>query len=102
MTLVNVALEVDLFPSVIKAFQCSLTDKSVDALAKLFARPGLTPKTALRELHLSHNSLTDDGVRRLLDAIADCSGYPWTNDEGGRPQPLWLRLENNAVKDPEA
>ena len=24
------------------------------------------------------------------------------NDEGGNPQPLWLRLENNVIRDPDA
>ena len=78
----------------IRLHMCRVGDGGARALAAfLLALPAHAPDLPW-ELHLSHNRVSTDGCRELLAAVA--ARYPRA-DERGRPVPLWLRLEHNAV-----
>ncbi|CAE7200588.1 unnamed protein product [Symbiodinium microadriaticum] len=73
---------------VLKLFKNQLDDSGAEGLAEMLGR-----KPAIEEVHLSHNLFTAAGCRCLVEAC-----------ERVRPekcQPLWLRLEQNNVADPE-
>jgi hypothetical protein len=55
-----------------------------------------------RELHFSSlgGLVTDDGVLAFLRTIHRKGLYPLRNSDGSH-EPLWLRLENNGIEDPE-
>eukprot|EP00931_Biecheleriopsis_adriatica_P035299 TRINITY_DN20311_c0_g1_i2.p1 TRINITY_DN20311_c0_g1~~TRINITY_DN20311_c0_g1_i2.p1 ORF type:complete len:542 (-),score=120.98 TRINITY_DN20311_c0_g1_i2:139-1764(-) len=73
---------------ILKLFKNALDDAGAKALAELFhIWPGI------EEMHLSHNQFTAAGADALVMAA-----------EESRPDnvsPLWLRLEQNCIADPE-
>ncbi|CAK0855382.1 unnamed protein product [Prorocentrum cordatum] len=73
---------------VLKLFMNDIDDDGAEALAALVRR---TP--TIEEMHLSHNRFTSRGVEAIVEAA-----------DGARPSkanPLWLRLEQNDVSDPD-
>ncbi|CAJ1341263.1 unnamed protein product [Effrenium voratum] len=71
---------------VLKAYKNEIGDAGARHIARLIRRCRY-----IEEVHLSHNQLTEEGVRVIIEAA--CS----------RPQqasPLWLRLERNWVAEP--
>jgi len=74
---------------ILKLYRNNLDDKSAERLAEMLRK---CPE--LEELHLSHNFFTADGVKRL---VAAGESFSWED----KTQPLWLRLEQNSVVDPE-
>lgn len=74
---------------VLKLYRNNLDDSGATGLAELFAKC-----TGIEEVHLSHNRFTAAGVETMVRAA-----------EEARPDsmsPLWLRLEQNEVADPDA
>ncbi|CAE8621265.1 unnamed protein product, partial [Polarella glacialis] len=55
---------------------------------------------AVLELHLSHNFIPREGAVDILKAIAYNTAYPIETGRG-RVLPLWLRLEQNMVVQPD-
>lgn len=59
---------------------------------------------ALHEVHLSHNKLDDEAALEMIRLFTDHPKYPPRKArEGGvgeAPVPVWLRLNNNWIKDP--
>lgn len=74
---------------ILKLYKNQLDDGATQRLAEMLLR---TPE--LEELHLSHNLFTADGVKCLVAA-----GGTFADDD--KSQPLWLRLEQNSVENPE-
>lgn len=60
--------------------------------------------SSLQELHLSHNEIDDDACFELIQLLAQHPRYPLTRaQENGHdeyPSPIWLRLNNNVVREP--
>ncbi len=65
----------------------------------------------LRDLHLSDNRITQNGLRRLLEGLDEAFQYPILqldhgngNSNGskssGKVWPLWLRINNNYIHSP--
>lgn len=62
---------------------------------------------AIREMHLSHNELDEEAVSELLRTLyGQKSRYPPRRPaddlEGGEFVPVWMRLNNNRVREPAA
>merc|ERR1719473_984177 len=60
----------------------------------------VTP-VAVFELHLSHNYIPREGAVDILKAVAYNTAYPSERPGKGRV-PLWLRLEQNVVENPDS
>lgn len=73
---------------VLKLFRNDIDDDGAEELAA-FVRKSST----IEELHLSHNKFTQRGVTAIVSAADE-------SREKDR-DPLWLRVEQNSVKDPE-
>lgn len=105
----NVTIEV------IKMFKCGLTNDAITSVARYMDWCATDLKHAVEELHLSDNEMEQAGFRALLDAVVKNEVYPAgdrtvaaTGSKGGGPRramvrntPLWLRVDNNRIKDPE-
>eukprot|EP00434_Breviolum_minutum_P033773 symbB.v1.2.029884.t2/scaffold3315.1/size59195/3 len=74
---------------ILKLFKNQLDDRATERLAEMLRK---TPE--LEELHLSHNLFTGEGVKCL---VAAAETFSWDD----KAQPLWLRLEQNSVVEPE-
>mmetsp|Transcript_474 Transcript_474/g.852 ORF Transcript_474/g.852 Transcript_474/m.852 type:complete len:900 (+) Transcript_474:70-2769(+) len=83
-----------------------LTTNAAAPIAQMIGALGSGPRSAIEELHLSHNALGQDGVMTILESIAgakvsgDAPTYPIsiTSSVGAEKttwKPLWLRIENN-------
>mmetsp|Transcript_127856 Transcript_127856/g.368202 ORF Transcript_127856/g.368202 Transcript_127856/m.368202 type:complete len:545 (-) Transcript_127856:138-1772(-) len=69
---------------VLKLFKNRLDDGAVPDLSELFEK-----STSLREVHLSHNAFTADGITMMVQAA--------TRSQRGANAALWLRVENNKL-----
>eukprot|EP00397_Hematodinium_sp_SG-2012_P024243 GEMP01025243.1.p1 GENE.GEMP01025243.1~~GEMP01025243.1.p1 ORF type:complete len:731 (+),score=214.27 GEMP01025243.1:114-2306(+) len=79
----------------IKTYRNLLDDSIVNTLVEyLYTQPEAHP---IHGMHMSHNQITNKGAMRLVKAADQCGHYPRKLTR----QPLWLRLENNAIVDPE-
>ncbi|CAK0902522.1 unnamed protein product [Prorocentrum cordatum] len=59
---------------------------------------GLTKEQAPTEMHLSDCAITSEGFYHLMSAIEESDLYPGA-PPGGKPRPLYLRLENNYISE---
>ena len=59
----------------------------------------VTPETCPSELHLSDCAITTKGFNLLMTAIKETECYPYTHPRNGNKKPLYLRLENNYIKE---
>eukprot|EP00440_Ansanella_granifera_P073000 gb/GFBE01079217.1/.p1 GENE.gb/GFBE01079217.1/~~gb/GFBE01079217.1/.p1 ORF type:complete len:278 (+),score=69.47 gb/GFBE01079217.1/:1-834(+) len=74
---------------VLKLFKNRIDDVGAEALAELCRKlPGI------EEMHLSHNQFTAAGVRKIVVAAEEVRSPEAT--------PLWLRVEQNLIDDPDA
>lgn len=64
------------------------------ALSKLLRHSKNPP----RELHLSHNFLDRQAVRRILEELSRNPAYPIRKNKNDPPTPLWLRVERQRVQ----
>jgi len=83
-----------------------------DAGAKKIADFLIKSNKCVRELHLSHNRITNQGARMLFEAVKECR-YPLIENRPKKPNeenneikdeklystPLWLRLEWNMINE---
>ncbi|CAE8673231.1 unnamed protein product, partial [Polarella glacialis] len=81
---------------VVKLFKNNLGRAAAHALMDWLV---VTP-IAVLELHLSHNFIPREGAVDILKAIAYNTAYPIETGRG-RVLPLWLRLEQNMVVQPD-
>jgi hypothetical protein len=80
---------------VMKAYRNVLDDSIVDTIVEyLYTQPESFP---MHGIHCSHNSITDQGAFRLIQAAAKCGHYPRLTSR----LPLWLRLECNHIANPQ-
>jgi len=80
----------------IKCFRNLLDDAIVDTLVEyLYTQPEAFP---MHGIHMSHNQITEKGALRLINAAENCGHYPRKLTK----LPLWLRIENNFVREPMA
>jgi len=77
----------------LKLHNNKIGDGSVPHLVELIKKQAEDENEPLRELHLSHNKLSLDGVQALVDAALDTGAYP-----GKSTVPFWLRVEKNTFK----
>merc|ERR1711957_1096800 len=68
---------------VVKVYKNRIGDDSADLWTTLF-----TCCRYIKELHLSHNRLTSDGIRSLVSAVETSRSSSWGC--------VWLRLEMNS------
>eukprot|EP00927_Polykrikos_kofoidii_P034105 TRINITY_DN28936_c0_g1_i1.p1 TRINITY_DN28936_c0_g1~~TRINITY_DN28936_c0_g1_i1.p1 ORF type:complete len:948 (-),score=148.00 TRINITY_DN28936_c0_g1_i1:252-3095(-) len=73
---------------VLKLFKNQIDDRGAAELVKF-----VEESTAIQEIHLSHNMLTSEGVWDLVTAAE--------KSRSSDVVPLWLRLERNAIEDPQ-
>jgi len=79
----------------LKAYRNLLDDTIVNTLVEyLYTQPEAHP---IHGIHMSHNLITNKGAMRLIKAADQCGHYP----RKLTCQPLWLRLESNAITNPE-
>merc|ERR1712112_709723 len=50
----------------------------------------------IKELDLSKNNITDEGIECFLNFLAQCGRYPYEGKDSGNPEPLVLNFKNNA------
>lgn len=74
---------------VLKLFKNQIDDRGADDLARL-----IEESRSIEEIHLSHNKITASGVMLLVNAADRSRPYS--------AAPLWLRLEKNAVMQPNS
>lgn len=89
------ALQIPVFG--LKLYSNRIGDQGAASLAEFIL------ENAVHELHLSHNQITFQGARKLLQSLAiavDSSGDPLypIHESNQRPKPMWLRLENNMIE----
>lgn len=71
-----------------------LTDSSFDDIHKL-----LSGDDPVKEMHMSHNRFTDEGLKSLLEKLSVSKAYPCGRDKN---VPLWLRIEQNPIQNMQA
>jgi len=79
---------------IFKAFKNQVGDQGAAFLASLIAMQTSAAGMLVREVHLSHNRITNHGAS-LLTGTAINTSYPAL--DGGFLRPLWLRLEQNLI-----
>lgn len=80
----------------LKAFKCGITDADFLVMTGFLKE---MPHNALpSELHLSHNKLTREAVESLLQMLEEKRAEI---EAAERMPPIWLRVEGNALQDPE-
>lgn len=84
--LVNVALECQPLLQIVKLHKNELGNAGATALGPLLEKPNM------REVHLSHNRIEDEGARALLRALR--AGL------SSRTETLFMRLEHNRIQSP--
>merc|ERR1719161_2050898 len=62
-----------------------LTDSCFDSIKDL-----LKGDDPVKEMHMSHNRFTDEGLKKLFEALSQTKAYPCGRDKN---VPLWLRIE---------
>eukprot|EP00404_Azadinium_spinosum_P030945 CAMPEP_0180576680 /NCGR_PEP_ID=MMETSP1037_2-20121125/11546_1 /TAXON_ID=632150 /ORGANISM="Azadinium spinosum, Strain 3D9" /LENGTH=630 /DNA_ID=CAMNT_0022594409 /DNA_START=51 /DNA_END=1940 /DNA_ORIENTATION=- len=74
----------------LKAFRCGLEDGSIAEMTEWLK--GQTPEALPKELHLSHNKITSEGFRQLLDVLE-----AKRSELSVMEVPIWLRVEGNPI-----
>jgi len=80
----------------LKLWNNKIGDKGAFALANLIEKSPY----AITEVHLSHNRITVEGAKKLLEAVSKCGHYP-RNIGVKEVSPLWMRLEWNFIENIE-
>jgi len=76
----------------------SLNDDIMVQIADYFA--GLSSQQAPQEIHLSDCAITTSGFKYFVEKIESVDYYPLKAERaGGRPTPLYVRLENNYIEE---
>jgi hypothetical protein len=73
----------------LRLFNLCITDASIPDIANVLK----VYEGGVTELHLSHNAITNQGVRQLCSKGGMIQHYPMRNARSGLYKPLWLRLE---------
>jgi hypothetical protein len=73
----------------LRLFNLRITDASMPDIANVLK----VYEGGVNELHLSHNDITNQGVRQLCSKGGMIQYYPMRNARSGLYKPLWLRLE---------
>eukprot|EP00931_Biecheleriopsis_adriatica_P041172 TRINITY_DN23564_c0_g1_i1.p1 TRINITY_DN23564_c0_g1~~TRINITY_DN23564_c0_g1_i1.p1 ORF type:complete len:605 (+),score=151.93 TRINITY_DN23564_c0_g1_i1:96-1910(+) len=96
-TLADYLYSRDIAVQTLKLFRNSIGDSGAWAIGQVMAHSS----QPVQEVHLSHNSITEQGACSLLESIAWCERYPHPAETGRRDShglsPVWLRLEHNFI-----
>jgi hypothetical protein len=86
------------YTKILKVFYNEVSDEGAVAIARLIethARmAGVERRHQLQECHLSHNAISTEGARALIQQAQ--RSYPYVDASAVRV-PLWLRMDNNAI-----
>ncbi|CAE7837920.1 unnamed protein product [Symbiodinium sp. KB8] len=88
----------DITVQILKLFRNNITDSGAWAVGQFMAHSS----QAVHEVHLSHNSISEEGAAALLELIVWSRKYPYAAENTGRRDargfsPIWLRLEHNCI-----
>jgi len=88
----------DITVQILKLFRNNITDSGAWAVGQFMAHSS----QAVHEVHLSHNSISEQGAAALLELIVWSQKYPYLAENTGRRDargysPIWLRLEHNCI-----
>jgi len=72
-----------------KAFNCGLGDEAVKAMAGWLRKQ--LAENIPKEIHISHNEITELGLDHVLQAIQ------WVHWRSPPPHPIWLRVDGNRI-----